>query len=442
MASTVQEKPVQNEPASDATAPGILLLPSHLFFVRTLTLPAGIKPDEIPSFVEVSLEEMSPFTLPQLFYGYYLPADSSRVLVFAAYRRKLEVYLGDAWDEADLVIPDLAALVGMSPEGPTLVFLENELEATAAYWENGGAVPDRVASRLLPEAEEGDPRHSVREELKARIGKIASNARTIVFHGPPRARFRDRNLVFDLSREGGTGSLAVEIPRARVWAMDVRDKEFLEETRKIRKQNRWLWQTCLALVAGFLALAIFEVALFAGAKIIESRKAQSAALAPEVARIMEEQALALRLEELQENRLLPFEMLAYVNRLRPASVYFTRVVTTGVRSVEAEALTPTQADVDRFERALRAAPGTESVEIRNLRVRDGSSSFTVALTVTPEALRELTASPAESETGAPELPLPRRRSNASGTPAPEPALENTSPSDDVPTLPIEEEASQ
>src|SRR5690606_18978902 len=137
------------------------------------------------------------------------------------------------------------------------------------------------ASRLLPETAEGkNPRQSVREELKARIGKIAPNVRTIVLDGPPQARFRDRNLIFDLRREGGTEAPAVEIQRTRVWALDVRDKEFLEETRKIRKQNRWLWQTGLALLAGFLALAIFEAALFAGGKIIESRKVQSAALEP------------------------------------------------------------------------------------------------------------------------------------------------------------------
>jgi Tfp pilus assembly protein PilN len=440
MASIVQEKPTQDEPVFETVAPGVLLLPSHLFFVRTLDLPAGIRPEEIPSFVEVSLEEISPFTLPQLYYGYYLPVGGARLVLFAAFRRKLDIYVGEEWEDAELVVPDLVSVLGMAPSGPKLVFLQDELEVTAIYWASGGAVPDRVVSRMVPEAIGENPREKVRAELRERIGGIPEGIETILLEGEPKARFRDRILLFELVRAGEAKSLSVEIPRQQVWPMDVRDKDFLEASRKEKRQNRWLWQAGLLLLAGFLALAVFEGALFAGTKIIRSRQAQSDALKPEVARIEEEQALALRLEELEQNRLQPFEMLAYLNRLRPPSVYFTRVATTGVRSVEAEAVTPKQADVDRFERALKAAEGTKSVEIKNLRVRDGESSFTVALTVTPEAMEKMKIpAPATEPVGGLVLPPTRQSRRETAEESIEETEKNeVSTVDDVPTLPAEE----
>lgn len=441
MASIVQEKPIQDEPVSEAVAPGVLLLPSHLFFVRTLNLPTGIKPEEIPSFVEVSLEEISPFTLPQLYYGHYLPAGASRLVLFAAFRRKLDIYVGEDWEDAELVVPDLVAVLGMAPSGPRLVFLEDELEVTAVYWASGGEVPDRVVSRLVLDAEGENRREKVRAELRERIGGIPDGIETILIEGEPKARFRDRILLFEMARARVSKKLSVEVPRLQVWAMDVRDKDFLETTRKEKKQNRWLWQAGLLLLAGFVALGVFEGAFFAGSKIIRSRQAQSDALKPEVVRIMDEQALALRLEELEQNRLQPFEMLAYLNRIRPPSVYFTRAGTTGVRSVEAEAVTPKQGDVDRFERALKAAEGTKSVEIRNLRVRDGQSSFTVAVTVTPEAMEKMKTPPPDLSEG---LILPQPPKSGEDLEEEEPGVdaeEAEVSADDVPTLPAEEDPS-
>jgi hypothetical protein len=386
MVSTAPETSAQS--GKNDRARNVLLLPSHLFFVRSIDLPAGISPEELPSFVELSLEEISPFAINQLYYGYYLPAESSRVLVFAAYRKQLSVYEEDpAWISADLVLPDFTAALGTARDGPTLAFLQDNHALTALYWAGDAAVPDRVLSRHLTPVDGELQVEKVREELERKIGPLRDDVSTVSLTRPE-AGIRDRNLVFKLREEGPAGGVSAEIGRTVSLPMDVRDKAFLQTTRRAQRQNRWLWAGVLTVCAGFLALAVFETALFAGRYILNTREANILALEPEVRRIQQEEELANRLAELSGERLLPFEMLAFLNQYRPPSIYYTRAVSNGLRSFEIDARTPRSQDVDRFQRLLENERFLENVEIRNLRLRaqDGLSSFTLAGTFRPGAL--------------------------------------------------------
>jgi hypothetical protein len=250
----------------------------------------------------------------------------------------------------------------------------------------------------------------VREELRRKMGDLSAGVKTVVLQGPPRARFRDRTLVFDLRQEGGADGPSVEIPRSLISAMDVRDKGFLQAMRKAKRQDRWLWNGVLGFLAAFMVLAIFEVALFAGRHVVQRRQEQVRVLQPEVDRIMQEQALAFRLEELSENRLMPFELLGFINQIRPRSIQFTRLETTGHRSVRIRAQTPNSQDVGRLEGALQQSEGVQDFTIGDQRDRGGQTTFTLDLTVTPQALQRLTAPPPAAGRGV--LPVPTRDGRA------------------------------
>lgn len=449
MVSTVQETPVSSGHAEQSA---VLLLPSHLFFVRSLDLPAGISAEEVPSFVELSLEQISPFALNQLYYGYYLPADASRVLIFAAYRKQLSIYEDESWTAADLVLPEFASALGLSREAPTLVFLQNDFELTAVYWAQGSEVPDRIVSRRREADEEAAAPPAAYEELRRKLGPLPADL-SIRKLDKPRGRFHDKNLVFDLRQEGEEKEVSAEIARPVCWALDIRDKGFLQTTRRAQRQNRLIWTGVLGIFAAFAALAIFEAALFAGEKILDAREARIQELEPEVNRIMQEEELAVRLEELHGERLLPFEMLSFLNQYRPPSIYYTRVSTDGVRSFEIEALTPKSQDVDRFQRLLEENDALESVEIRGLRLRarDGRSSFVVAGTfqegslsnfASPEAPEAEETPAGEGEPALPEIPTdlpPEAKTDGEATapqaemPAPgQPAGEEAAPQSPAP----------
>lgn len=432
MVSTVQEKPAPS--GKPDRAPSVLLLPSHLFFARSIDLPAGIDPGEVPSFVELSLEEISPFAINQLYYGYYLPENGSRLLVYAAYRKQLEVYEDDDWTAAELVLPDFTAALGISRKGPTLAFVQDEEELTAIYWADDERVPDRVISRRIEPVDGELPVERTQEALRRKLGAISQNATTLWLK-QPLGKIKDRNLVFELLQDGKSEKTVAEIERPLYLPMDLRDKAFLSATRKMQRQNRWLWSGVLMACAGFVALGIFEAALFAGSYILETREERILALEPEVAQIMEEEELANRLAELSGERLLPFEMLEFLNQFRPPSIYYTRTVTDGLRSFEVEARTPRSQDVERFQRELENSDAFDEVDVEGLRLRaqDGVSSFTLVGRFREGALTNDSAPAEENEplSDAPADEGPEGETEA-GLPEPLPAgeTEEAVPRDD------------
>jgi hypothetical protein len=168
---------------------------------------------------------------------------------------------------------------------------------------------------------------------------------------------------------------------------DVRDKDFLAQQQQTRTRDLRLWRVFQICAAGLAAALALEAGLFALGLKVQGAKGVVQQQAAEVQKIETAQALATKIGELTRSRLKPFEMLALVNRNRPDPIVFLRVTTTGPRSLEIEAQTASAPDVGQFESVLRAMPDFAAVEVRDLRSREGVTSFTLTLTFKPESLQ-------------------------------------------------------
>jgi hypothetical protein len=104
-----------------------------------------------------------------------------------------------------------------------------------------------------------------------------------------------------------------------------------------------------------------------------------------VAKLETAHGLTSRIDELTHRRLRFFEMLAAINAPRPASITFTSTVTSGRTALEITAQTGNADDVGNYETALRALDALEKVEIRDLRARDGVTTFVLAVAFKPVA---------------------------------------------------------
>jgi Tfp pilus assembly protein PilN len=145
--------------------------------------------------------------------------------------------------------------------------------------------------------------------------------------------------------------------------------------KQVEQRNRLLWRT---LLAGFAVLAIavaLELGMVGARTKIASQQEAVRQVAPEVEKIQTAQALGARIEEMSRRRLRPFEMLAVLNQARPPGVQFTRSVTNGQGAIEIEAQTANADSVGTFEAALRALPAIETIEVRDLRLREGVTTF-------------------------------------------------------------------
>ena len=360
----------------------VILLPTDRFFVRLVPLA----PDAgAAAQVELALEGCSPFPLAQLYYG-YLPAPAgTSALVFAAYRKRFTAEETQAWRDAEAVWPAFLALLGGVPAQPTIRLQVEPLRLTAVAWNGIDPLPVAVLAREVAGTAE-DQRATLLGELRSRANIPAAIIQE--FTGPVRvssARGSGR-VHLELSAAAGSGGINTVLDAGGAQWLDVRDKEFLDGRRATARRDRWLWRALQTCAGGLAAALALEALLLGGNLALQRQRETVRQHAAEVRKIETAQTLGARIEELSVRRLMPFEMLAVVNQARPASIQFLRTTTADFYSLEIEAQTGNAADAGQYEAALRARPELASVETRDLRSRDGITSFVLTVTFKPESL--------------------------------------------------------
>jgi hypothetical protein len=357
------------------SADPLVLVPADRFFMQLVSLDSSVPAADQ---VALALEELSPFPLVQMYHGFVADAAGTRALAFAAYRRRFSAEEQAAWPTAAAVVPDILALLVPVPTGPAIVVHATPDRLLGAAWDGQNALPVAVQARVVV----GDPADAeamLVAELK-RAGAPAG-AKVSRLEGPIAAGWNDRDeAVFRLD-----GRDTLHLPPAALAAADVRDKSFLEEKQFRRKQDRRWWGAAVA-VAGMLAIAMLLDLAGAGYALWNHRDRSALALhASEVRGIEAAQTMAVRIEQLSERQQRPLEWLSAIGAIRPRSMQFTRVVGRNDRTLEIEAQTTNANDVGVFEAALRKLPNLDHVEMRDLRAREGMTSFVVALAFKPVA---------------------------------------------------------
>ncbi|MCX6952871.1 MAG: hypothetical protein NTV51_12005 [Verrucomicrobia bacterium] len=376
--------------------PKVALLPDGLFFTRALPVAAGATPAEAATQIELGLEAVSPFPIAQLFYGYFWTPGAETAFVFAAYRRRFTAEQMEAWVGAELVLPAFAALLGAEVRPATTVILSSPEGLTAVHW-NNGRVPSAVIFRPLPPVVEGTPeaeparieetRDRLREEL---IHEVGGSRSVIDLAVPPVAdpARSDREVTFR------SGELVSKLDASVIAALDVRDKGELAALRGARRRDVILWRVAMGCVAALVLLGVGEFGLIGGRAWQRVRDKKFQAQKPTVDKIVKTDELARRIEDLATKRLLPWEMMMAVigekkERL-PGEIYFGRVYTTtegGIYSISIEAQTTNVGSISIYSSALKAMPGVQNVETRNLQAKSDNATFTFFITFQPDAIK-------------------------------------------------------
>lgn len=361
--------------------PKVVLLPDAMFFTRSVPVAEGLAPAEVASQVELALETLSPFPPAQLYHGYYWEPGATRVLVFAAYRRRFPSDQTAEWENAELVMPAFAALLGGDGKSDTIMTVPSGEGMTAIVWD-GGPVPTRIVFRALPpEASEAE-RAQTRSDLLA----LAPTSRHIALQAGPGVERSSRDREFAFQAEAFGSRLAAE----RAAAMDVRDKDALAALRNARRRDLMLWRGFLACVGLLVLLGLGELALVGTGVWQQTRRAQADAQRPVVDAIMAAQNLTTRINDLSTKRLLPLEMVSFVVAKKPADVALVRTSTVGLYGMNIDATTASPASVSAFQTALSSSPELETVEVPDQRSRDNVMTFTIRVVFRPGALEPAT----------------------------------------------------
>lgn len=362
-----------------------VLVPGERFFVRRISILAE-EPAE-PQVV-LALESLAPFPLDQTQYGWLVSPDGKQALVYAAYRRLFSPEELQSWITAPFVAPAFLALVGEPPIESRAILHTEGTRLTGLVWLADEALPTAVVVRDLQRPPEASDMEALARELTERVGHTQPLS-IVEVPGETNARVDFEGRVhLSVCRPGwetpGTMRICVGLERDNI---DVRDHDLLKARAKAARIDLYLWRGCLtaaATIALALALEVAQLGMQQWNSILEAR---AVAQAPEVARIETAQTLATRIEELIGRRLMPMEMLAVVNEKRPPSIRFLRSAVSGFHGLEIEAQTPNAADVGRFESALRAMEGLAKVETRDIRSRDGTTTFVLNVVFNENALQ-------------------------------------------------------
>jgi hypothetical protein len=373
-----------NSLKSGARAPKVCLLPDALFFTRTFPVAAGASAEEAAVQAELALEAISPFPPAQLYHGFFWAPGAGRVLVFAAYRRRLTREQLAEWDGAALVLPAFAALLGIEPPSATTLLVPSAEGLTAIHWDSG-VVPAAVQFRPLAPEPTDDDRTRARDEL---LRQFSGSKHVIELTGPP---------VAEAATRGGdefrfaAGDRVSRLTARRAAAMDVRDKTELAALRRARARDVALWRVFVGCLAAILLMLVGGVALAADGFRQRAREARVAAQQPIVEQIKTAQSFTTRIDELSTKRLLPLEMLSVVSEKKPPGIQFLRATTGGLYTLTVDAQTTAPSEVAGFRTALADLPACEQVDVRDQRTRDNLMTFTLVVTFRPEAVKPAAA---------------------------------------------------
>ena len=353
-----------------------VLLPSDRFFVVRVELdPAA----EARPQVELALEGASPFPANQLLFGLVRGADGRSALAYAAHKRRFTAEETSSWPASSPVVPEFLALLGHRPETDGVIMHTDAERTVALAWRAGESLPAAVLSLAVAD---GSPAQAAAEA--AAQAELPASAAVTNIGAPLTGLLGDEGLELTAG-ENRSHRIA---PRSLDEA-DVRDAAFLEKRRGQAAWERRAWLAARLAAACLLLAALTDL----GTALLRSHTAELAtqldAARPNVQELDGLQSLAAKVAELGDNRPLPFEMLAIVNGKRPATLTFQGVSCKGGPVLEIEGRTTSPEDAGNFEQALRAETAlVAKVETRDLRAREGSTTFTLTVTFKADALRK------------------------------------------------------
>lgn len=374
----------QSEPVQPVDPAAPVWLPAEAFFVRRIALDPGTA---VESQVELALEAGAPFALEQLYFGWLRPATGDSALIFATHRRR---FAGSDWAEAPAVLPAFLPLVLNPPTAARWRILQSDTSITVAAWDGTSSLPAAVLARGFAPGAEAATRETLLGELSDRLGK--SRPEIEAYKGPAEVRSLRPGPGWEVLLPGAAG-LRVRCEGPLLDTADVRDRSVLQARRQRLRLNRRLWSGLAASLTVILLAGLLDVAVLAGDKLLAGQRGGLAERAAAVATIETAQALGVRIEELAQRRFRPFEMLAVLNTARPANVQFVRCLNQGQHTLEIEAQASDAASVGSYEGALRALDSLASVEIRDVRLRDGLATFQLKAVFKPEAFAGVGGTP-------------------------------------------------
>jgi len=396
--------PISSNSSSATEAVHLSHVPGNWFVARSVWIPEGVVGDELTEFIELSLEDMSPFSPEQLYWGYYRAEGSRRALVYAAFDQRLKAQV-EALTQADHILPDFGLGFGLQFPQDSLIFILHGSALSGLLYPAKDKVPQMVVSLPVdPEEHEDHQLKAVCLRIRERMQRNLRSPQALDVDAHP---VRDAsgvsvhdgvlelivsedekgNTVTSLkARDGGEGWSLPELKSGTLWECDIRKPDSKVELRSTRLWNRRLWLASICVAVCFLLLGIMEVGALIFGQLAEAKESRIAARQPEVDQVIEMSEMNSKIRDVTRNQLLPFEMLDAINQMRPQDVYFTKMDTEGSFSLILDGIGQRAESVSEYQRLLNELDFVASAVIENQQVRQNRTTFKLIVQFVEDAI--------------------------------------------------------
>lgn len=390
----------------------LLLLPNPVFFSQCVSIPEGITEEDYDSFSEITLEDLAPFPVESLAWGY--ASEGNTLLIYATPKERLKAY--DHADTAFHVFPAFLCLRGHKVSTPSVAFLRLENTLSAVSLSPESTLPSPLRGIDLGEDATDEAFFEARERLAQQYAQEGTTLCEGILKVEDASALSEGSVVFTLSCQADPGALPEGLhphileAGESLWQADIRDAMAKYAFKKSRELSKRLWLS-LKIATGAAALIMFlEIVSAISGWVANARENTITTQTPEIARIENSQQLLDKLNQFYNEELKPFDLLDLLNEVRPRSIYFTSVTSENFNEIEVRGLASDVEEVNAYTTTLEKLPQLLSVELADILTRQGKVNFTL------KAKIDLTAPPIEpptEETLPLEEPMPSTPENLS-----------------------------
>lgn len=378
-------KKLFNRAPEEVESPGpppIILIPGERFFSEKISLPEEILPKNLDSFLEITIEGLSPFPVDQLYWGYLYDKTEGAVLLYAMYseRLSLEEQTVLLEDQIAYVFPSFIPAYGQRYQEPTVSFISAEGSMTALFWNTESSIPSHIASVSLGESPE-----YAREKLLHSIDSEGYNIQSGYWELQRTDLLSNKSVrfesVYHSDKESKTNHILILTEKdALTWNADIRPRLLTREKHKQEKTARILWLGTLAASVAFGIFLLIEILDLIGNSYLASKKAHFQKQVAKVKFIEGQESLVQKIERLGHNYYGPLKVLDLLNNYRPKKVYFTSVDLGSKNDAVIEGVAQSVDDLNKYTDDLNNSGLVEKFDVGQIVSRQGRITFKMDIT--------------------------------------------------------------
>lgn len=303
--------PAWFHPPQASALPQVVFLPASGFVVRELLIDAPMSEHELESFVELSLEECSPFPLDQLAWGFHV--QPGRVIAFATPRSQIEAVVSEHWEEYTHVYPAFLPLLPGVGEAHACGLLNGHELTVAIFNELGGSIqlplgntiveedqlPEQVAIGIV--LQHGHDGHEVHVPILRIVGSGVT----------------PDGQVFLSSTIDWSSPQTITLEEELAWHGDLRSRDFVRRHWRELTMGRKVWVGVVSALGVAATLLVLSLISWFMAQLNANDRALIASREAAVEMINNNQLQIDKLDTFTADPFEPFAWLEAINSMRP-----------------------------------------------------------------------------------------------------------------------------